>query len=64
MNDFIVKTITVVVIVVALGFVAYIAMYMKRDGHNMIEPTRFLAISLLTVTSIAAICFCLFPMMK
>lgn len=37
MNDFIVKTITVVVIVVALGFVAYIAMYMKRDGQETVS---------------------------
>lgn len=57
MDGFVVKAVSVAVLVIAVVFIAYTVVYMKNDGRNMMEPPKAMALVLLMVVLVAIVGF-------
>ena len=56
-DGFVVKAVSVAVLVIAVVFIAYTVVYMKNDGRNMMEPPKAMALVLLMVVLVAIVGF-------
>lgn len=57
MDGFVIKAVSVAVLVIAVVFIAYTVVYMKNDGRNMMEPPKAMALVLLMVVLVAIVGF-------